>query len=496
MKRSLLILAGLSALLCAQAEIEILYLAPSDSSPVLGSISTDSEAYESATPVPDKGDWMEVVRKDFYSGFIAKDSLTSDGTVEIGTAMLLTPSKTGKVLTTIEPGDEVSVNLVDDWTEITVHKAIPGYFLPASSKETPPAGAGLSNRRVTYASDPLLARAGQTRYTPSPVADGLATTSSPVAATPTIPTAEPMTGFEEVDSLNPTFGRTSPSGQTEGYTLGAGSTPIPREDTTAPFLDTSMEEPTSVAAIPAPTATDPDPTIEPPTQSEEVDALSDSSATDIEGEDGAATELVEPDDAVMADEETAATVEEAGEASDAQESALESIDEGTEDMAAEDETMGDSDVIPLAPAAATTATPTPSSGEEPQEAEPVESAPTVIVEVEEDVEVANDVAEAVVPGITQPIAEDEPPLIPPTDTNRIYIGQLQRTSKSFWGSKPEHDFELLNYSGDLIAYVDLSEVPVSSYERYTKQIVKVLGVIVPSEDEDVRVIKAANITLR
>ncbi|MBC2601553.1 hypothetical protein [Puniceicoccus vermicola] len=509
MKRVLISLAALGAVLSAKAEIEILYLAPNDTAPVLGSISSESDAIETATPVEGKKGWMEIVRKDYYSGFIAKDSLTPEGTVEIGTSMLMTPSKSGKVLTTIEAGDEVSINLVDDWTEITVNKAIPGYFIPADSKVTPPAGAGMnSNRRVTYASDPLLARAGQTRY--SPETPSLSTsTSGPVAARPTIPTSEPMTGFEEVDSLNPTFGRTSDSGQTRGYSLGAGSTPIPERDTTAPFEDASMQAPTSVAAIPIPTAEDPDPTIEAPTQAEEVDTLSETEDADIEQTPDEPSDIEPVEDPEL----PMAAANEAG-AEGAQESAMENLDEGTEEMVGEEgassedlsneeDSDSNSEVIPLAPAAAVTGSAAAAAGSAAASteaskpaAEVVETTPAVIVETEEDVEVSNDVAESVVPGVTQPMVPDEPPLIPPTDTNRVYIGRLERTSKGFWGSKPKYDFELLNYSGDRIAYVDISEVPMSSQEKFTEQIVQVYGVLVPTGEKDTLLIKAANITLR
>ncbi|MGE9291675.1 MAG: hypothetical protein ACQKBT_11825, partial [Puniceicoccales bacterium] len=359
MKRVLLSLTALATVLTARAEIEILYLAPNDSAPVLGSISSDSEAYKSAKPVDGDGNWMEIVRKDYYSGFIAKDSLTSDGTVEIGTAMLLTPSKSGRVLTTIEAGDEVSINLVDDWTEITVHKAIPGYFIPADRKVTPPSNVPLSdNRRVTYARDPLLVRAGNTRYSSSVASD--AVTSGPIANQPTIPTSEPMTGFEEVDSLNPAFGRTAPDGQTRGYTLGAGSTPIPERDTTAPFMDTSMEAPTSVAAIPVPTARNMNPTITPPTQAVEVDAIEGSEDSAIESTPDESTDI----EAVI-DPELPLAEENATTAMNTQEEAIDELESNSQDDGIVDESGmieaveedianddDDSEVIPLAPAAA------------------------------------------------------------------------------------------------------------------------------------------------
>tara|TARA_R100000027_G_scaffold67314_2_gene65544 strand:- start:20986 stop:22464 length:1479 start_codon:yes stop_codon:yes gene_type:complete len=492
MKRVLLTLSALGAFLSAQAEIEILYLAPNDTAPVLGSISTDSRDFRTATPVDGKKDWMKVVRKDHYSGFIAKDSLTSDGTVEPGTAMLMTPSKSGKVFTTIEAGDEVSINLVDDWTEITVYKSIPGYFIPEDRKATPPANVSPGAAgQITYANDPLLARANNTRYTAPALTSPLTAASNPIAAQPTIPTSVPMTGFEEVNSLNPAFGRTGKDGQTAGYSLGAGSTPIPREDTTAPFLDTSMEAPTSVAAIPLPTAADPKPRINPPTQAEEVDVLSDATSEEIETADNEAAE-------VDAGELIAApAVEETIDSPEVdQEEAMEAIDAGTEEMVGEE--GDDSEVIPLAPSAAVVGSAAATSvvaSSGPAE-EPIQTAPVVIIETEEDVEVANNVAESVVPGVTQPIAEDEPPLIPPTDINRIYIGKLQRTERGFWGSKPKFDFELLNYSGNRIAYVDISEIPAGSYEKFTDQIVQVYGLLVPSGEKDTLLIKAANVTLR
>ena len=501
MKPSLIVLSAFCAALFARADIEILYLAPSDKSPVLGSVSTDSEAYRNAVPVEGKDDWMEVVRKDYYSGFIARDSLTADGVVEPGTALLMTPSPRGKVLTVIEEGDEVTINLVDDWTEITVHKEIPGYYQPTAGDAPPPGTRPLTrstSSRVTYADDPLLARAESTRYTPpsgdSPAPRG----SSPVAARSSIPTSEPLTGYEEVDSLNPSFGRTAPDGNTRGYTLGAGSTPMPQETTagSTTFLDGSMEDPTSIARIPAPTPSRPVPTIEAPTQAETVDAMQESESDDLE-------EGVEEDESMEAEEtppenesQAAADAEAAGEEQD---EALGEVESGEleSDEVESDALTDDSDmeVIPLVPSAPTDAGATPPV-EAPVEEETVEETATVIVESEGDVKVENQVAEAVVPGISQPIAEDEPPLVPPTDTNRVYIGKLQRTSSGFFGSKPLASFELVNYNGDRIAYVDIADIPMGSHEKLVDRIVRVYGTLQPTGKEGVLLIKAANVTLR
>ncbi len=492
MKQSLILLSALCAALFARADIEILYLAPSDTSPVLGSISTDSEAYRNAVPVEGKDAWMEVVREDYYSGFIARDSLTDDGEVEPGTALLMTPSPRGEVLTVIEEGDEVTVNLVDDWTEITVHKEIPGYYRPTDDAP-PPSGTRPLTRpgssRVTYAEDPLLTRAGSTRYTLPAVDSPTARGDSPLAARSQITTSEPLTGYEDVDSLNPAFGRARPGGGTRGDTLGAGSTPVPEESAEgeATFLDGSMEDPTSIARLPAPTPSRPDPAIEAPTQAETVDAMQESETDDREEEAGE-DESGETDEEAPPENESEAAAD--AEAAEAEQD--EALDAAESDADGDD---SDTEVIPLVPPAATDAEAAPPV-EAPVEEEAIEENATVIVESEEDVEVENQVAEAVVPGISQPIAEDEPPLVPPTDTNRVYLGKLQRAGSGFFGSKPPAPFELVNYKGNRIAYVDIADIPMGSHEKLVGRIVRVYGTLRPTGKEGVLLIKAANVTLR
>ncbi|MEM0965537.1 MAG: hypothetical protein AAGJ81_05255 [Verrucomicrobiota bacterium] len=491
MKLAFLLFSSLGLVLSVNAEIEILYLSPSESSPVLGSVSTGSELYESAVPVEGKEPWMEITRTDFFSGFIAQDSLTPEGTVEVGTSVLLTPSRTGQVLTTVGEEDEVTINLVDDWTEITIYKSVPGYFIPADAKPVPastPPDSALGRSRITYANDPLLRRAEGTRYVaPRPTPQTQIAVSEPIAARATTPSAVPLTGFEEADTLNPAFGRTAPDGNSRGFTLGAGSTPIP-QNTAAPYLDAPLEAPTSIATIPEPTVETPAPRIVPPTQAPAVDALQ-------AEESGALFE--EPDTDILPVEEVpveSMAVSDADDQAALQDEALDAI----EPLAGDISGTGDSEaeVIPLAPAAVVTGTVAAPEPIETASDTPVEETPTEIVVVEEEVEVTTEVAEAIVPGISQPIIENEPPLIPPTDTNRIYLGRMQRTSKGFWGSKPPYDFELLNYAGDRIAYVDLSEIPTGSYDKFTEQIVQVYGTLQPFPDEDVLLIKAANVTLR
>ena len=503
MKQSLLFLTALCAALPARAEIEILYLAPSDGSPVLGSVSTDSEAFRNAVPVERKDNWMEVVRKDYYSGFIARDSLTADGEVEPGTALLLTPSPRGKVLTIIGEDDEVTVNLVDDWTEITVHKAIPGFYQPTTNGDPPP-GSPLtrpSSSRVSYAEDPLLARAGSTRYTAPSNLTTSSRGSNPVAAQSRISTSEPMTGYEEVDSLNPAFGRTGSDGSSGGYALGAGSTPMPAETAAGErtFLDGSMEDPTSIARIPAPTPSNPVPTIEAPAQAETVDAMQESESESLE-EGAEADEAAEMEEPPPENESIAA--EDAEAAENEQNEALEEMEPGT-DAEASDAVEGDAvtddsdiEVIPLVAPAPTDAETLPPGEKDMVEEEVVEENVTVIVESEGDVEVQNEVAEAVVPGISQPTVEDEPPLVPPTDTNRVYIGKLQRTSSGFFSSEPPAKFELVNYRGDRIAYVDIADIPMGSHQQLVDRIVRVYGTLQPTEKEGILLIKAANVTLR
>lgn len=500
---SLALCIGVSS---APAAIEILYLAPTDTAPVLGSISTDSEAFRSARPVEGEENWMEVVREDYYSGFIARDSLDGAGEVEIGTALLLTPSKQGKVLTTIEEGDEVTVNLVDDWTEVTVFKKIPGYFQPMDeeSAEATRRAAPAPPARLSYAEDPLLTRVRGTRYTPPPVSNPSGVTDQPVANRGTTLTAEPMTGFEEVDSLNPAFGRTAPDGTNRGFSLGPGSTPVPAAtaaDGSSTFRSGSMQDPLSVARIPRATTEDTDPMIEAPTQSETVDRIEETEAEEIETP--AVEDRMSDLEQQMAAIEEGAPGEEASDdierAEEEQEAAVETVEEPIPAPAGE--TDESAEVIPLAPAASAAASaasaaaagaPGTEAAEEPIAGE----TPVEILAVEEDVEVSEDVAEAVVPGITQPALEDEPPLIPPTDTNRTYIGRLQRTTAGFFGKKPPQRFELVNYRGDRIAFVDISNVPMSSEEKFVDRIVRVYGVMLPSPDEDVLMIEASNITLR
>jgi len=490
---SLAICLGASS---ASADIEILYLAPSDTSPVLGSISTDSEAFQEAQPVEGKDGWLEVVREDYYSGFIARDSLTPEGQVEIGTALLLTPSQRGTVLTTIEEGDRVTVNLVDDWTEITVLKEIPGYFQPMDEETSESArnAAPPPPSTLTYAEDPLLERARSTRYVPPAVSNPSGADSGPVAARGTTPTAEPMTGFEEVDSLNPAFGRTAPDGSSRGYSLGAGSTPIPAAtaaDGSSTFRSGSMEDPTSIARIPRE-----NPSETAPTQSEEVDDLQEEKGSDVENRMAEMEAAMAEVESGTPSEETTANAEEAGEIQDAAAAEAEEpmempVEEVPEDAAGEE----DVEIIPLAPETDEAAAAGAAAADVATE-EPIEETPTDIIEDGEEVEVSEEVAEARVPGVTEPMVEEAPPLIPPTDTNRTYIGRLQRTESGVFSGKPPHRFEIVNYQGDRIAYVTLENVPMSSEEKFVDRIVRVYGTMVSSPDQESFTIDAANITLR
>lgn len=498
MQRFLLILGLLGSFAAARADIAILYLEPSDTAPVLGSISTDTEAYQEARPVEGKEGWMEVVREDYYSGFIARESLTPDGEVETGTAVLLTPSPRGDVLTEIEAGDEVTVNLVDEWTEITVFKEVPGYFRPEEEdgrRAAPPPQTGL-----TYAEDPLLERVGETRYSPPPELAAGGRETAPVAARGAAPTVDPMTGFEDVDNLNPAFrGDTGESGD-RGFGLGPGSTPMPAPATTggsAAYREGSMEAPASIARLPEPGPGDPSPRIEPPTQTETVDRLEETDApeapeTDTETAGGQAPEETDSAEAEEAQEEAVEAVEES------EPTGTDGEEEGGE--SAVGETDPDAEIIPLAPVEDDAEAAAETAGAAAAEAavDPVEEKPTVIVDSGEDVEVTEEVAEAVVPGVTGADAIDEPPLVPPTDTNRTYIGRLERTSPGLFGGEPPFPFEIVNYEGDRIAYVDLSEVPMSSEEKFVGRIVRVYGRLLPSteKEKETLLIEAANITLR
>ncbi len=508
MKQIVAFLSLAFAVSSAPAAIEILYVAPSDTAPVLGSISTDSDAFKEAVVVEGREGregWMEVVREDYYSGFIARDSLTPDGEVEIGTALLLTPSKSGRVLTRIEEEDEVTVNLVDDWTEITVRKAIPGYFKPMDEatiesmrRAAPPPPSSLS-----FAEDPLLSRVAETRYTAPSSVSPAGVVETPVANRATTPTAEPMTGFEEVETLNPAFGRTAPDGTSRGFSLGPGSTPVPAAtaaDGSSTFRSGSMQDPVSIARIPRVGTEGGLVGQDAPTQSETVDRLED----DADGQSVPAVEdrmgeLERRMADIEADTTSEQTVEEAAVADEVQEEAtasVEGVPSTPADVAPEDAGVAEEsvEVIPLVPEPGDETGPVePEPAPEPEE---VEENPAEILSPGEDVEVSEQVAEAVVPGVASAYMEEEPPLIPPTDTNRTYIGRLQRTKSGFFGGKPPQSFEIVNYDGGRIAYIDLSEVPMSSEEKFVDRIVRVYGTMLPSPEDGDLTIKAVNITLR
>src|SRR6056297_3066751 len=130
------LLAWTGGLVGVRADIEILYLEPTTSSPVLSTISTESEDFRRSEVVAGTGGWRRVARTDSYSGFIREEALDAGGEVRPGTPVYLTPSANAAELTTVAAGDEVRVNFVDDWTEISIRKSIPGFVRPSAAPPT------------------------------------------------------------------------------------------------------------------------------------------------------------------------------------------------------------------------------------------------------------------------------------------------------------------------------------------------------------------------
>ncbi len=130
------LLAWTGGLVEVRADIEILYLEPTTSSPVLSTISTESEDFRRSEVVAGTGGWRRVARTDSYSGFIREEALDAGGEVRPGTPVYLTPSANAAELTTVAAGDEVRVNFVDDWTEISIRKSIPGFVRPSAAPPT------------------------------------------------------------------------------------------------------------------------------------------------------------------------------------------------------------------------------------------------------------------------------------------------------------------------------------------------------------------------
>ena len=130
------LLAWTGGLVEVRADIEILYLEPTTSSPVLSTISTESEDFRRSEVVAGTGGWRRVARTDSYSGFIREEALDAEGEVRPGTAVYLTPSTNAAELTEVAAGDEVRVNFVDDWTEISIRKSIPGFVRPSAPPPT------------------------------------------------------------------------------------------------------------------------------------------------------------------------------------------------------------------------------------------------------------------------------------------------------------------------------------------------------------------------
>ncbi|MGF1530467.1 MAG: hypothetical protein ACFCU4_03800 [Puniceicoccaceae bacterium] len=119
------------------AEPVVVHLRPNAQSLVLGTIDTRDAAFAQATPVDEDGKWFETIYQGNFAGFVEGSFLGPDGRVKIGAQVYLTPSREGVKTTVVEEGDQIVVNLIDRWVEITYRKALPAYFRkPAQPKGT------------------------------------------------------------------------------------------------------------------------------------------------------------------------------------------------------------------------------------------------------------------------------------------------------------------------------------------------------------------------
>lgn len=110
------------------AETVIVHLRPVAQSLVLGTIDTEDEAFAQGTPVEADSDWYRTRFFGSFAGFVERSALGPDGRIRIGTEVFLTPSREGVKMTTVEPEDQITVNLVDRWVEITFRKSLEAYF--------------------------------------------------------------------------------------------------------------------------------------------------------------------------------------------------------------------------------------------------------------------------------------------------------------------------------------------------------------------------------
>jgi len=143
------------------AETLLVHLQPSIDSPVIATIDSESEVWESASKVEDNDPWNQVEVEDQFSGFVRRENLLLDESVQAGAEVRMTPSSRGQVLTTVEEGDQVTVNLVGDWVEITIAKALPGYVRSPEALEFLQSSDDPSERN--YGQDPLLAELTESR---------------------------------------------------------------------------------------------------------------------------------------------------------------------------------------------------------------------------------------------------------------------------------------------------------------------------------------------
>jgi hypothetical protein len=424
------ILAWTGGLAEVRAEIEILYLEPTTTSPVLSTISTESEDFRRSEVVAGTGGWRRVARADSYSGFIREEALDAGGQVRPGTPVYLTPSANAAELTAVADGDEIRVNFVDDWTEISIRKSIPGFvrpsappptdgFLPPRMEEPAPPPA----EEVEIAPEPAAPEPepDAPRADTAPLAD-----EAPEAADTPVAAARPEEALEPEETAAVLLDGEDPG--TPEQTSPAAAVPSPEPVVPAPALTEPVETTTVIEEIvpaepPAPPATPEQPAPPEPTPSAEPTAAP--GAEDAAG--------IPPREEAAVEEEIAAALP---------------------------------PEVPVRILPVDRSLPTRPADATPRRAEPDRQPVPVRVERR-------------VPA-------------PPGDILRTFRGRLE-LNRSTLGIAREFRLQLVNSRGKRIAFIDDSEVASASWIDRIGERVRVIGAASPSSGTGRFVIRAVNI---
>ncbi len=272
--RSLLIVISVFAVGSSSlAETVIVHLRPSAQSLVLGTIDTEDDAFRRATPVTEDGNWYQTLYRGSFAGFVESSALGPDGKIRLGTEVFLTPSREGVKMTVVEANDQITVNLVDRWVEITFRKPLEAYFrkpaTPAATRVEPDFAVTVSRQPGTDAALILPPEPTPTPTPAPPPADPPEPVTEPVAEVPPPPPAPetpreaPTPPDPEVLVLDDTSagspgdaGVDTPSAEQPDPLPPSAATatiltadPVPAEPTPVPSTSAEILPPSDVAVV-------------------------------------------------------------------------------------------------------------------------------------------------------------------------------------------------------------------------------------------------------